>query len=719
MTALYLTGKPHLLNTWKYILTGSIIFFSFVLFSQEKIDRLLKLSHILKEDTIKALNFEAIGDRYNIKNEPDSAIVYFEKSLALSEKLFFKKGMGNSSFSLGNIYNNLSKNEKALFYYSIALKARQEINDKHGISDCYKNIGIVYQNQSNYPKAFDYYFQSLRINTQLNNTKGISDDYFNIASIYDEQKEYTNSLEYYFKSLTIYKSKNDSSDLSSCYLNIGLVYLRQTNFLKAVEYYFKSLEISEAMHDKPMMSMCYFNIGSLYDDLGQYEKSLDSYSKSLAIDEALNDDIGKTKCFINIGAVYENLKNYKTAKSYYEKAKRLAIKTDNIRDLMEVYEGLAEAENFLGNYKDAYNYHVKFKDLTDSIFNLENSKQLSDARTTFEVEKKEVELKAKQDQQEKIYNTEQVKKELEIKNQKLARNGFIIGTVLSLLLAFFAYRNLNQSRKANKVIALQKEQAEDQKKLIEIKQKEIIESITYAKNLQTAILPSNEFLSRHIHENFIFYRPKDIVAGDFYWAEKIGDLFFVAAADSTGHGVPGAMVSVVCSNALNRSVKEFNLTDTGKILDKTRELVLETFEKSSGEVNDGMDISLLCIDIKKNVILWSGANNPLWYIQNDILKEIKANKQPIGKTDHPKTFTTHLIEYNPGTLFYLFTDGYADQFGGPKGKKFKYKQLSQLLVNNRHLPLKEQLQRIAHTFDSWKGGLEQVDDVCVMGIKLQ
>lgn len=260
-----------------------------------------------------------------------------------------------------------------------------------------------------------------------------------------------------------------------------------------------------------------------------------------------------------------------------------------------------------------------------------------------------------------------------------------------------------------------------QKQLVEEKQKEIIESISYAKRLQEAILPPREFINKEISENFVLYAPKDLVAGDFYWAEKINGIFLIAAADSTGHGVPGAMVSVVCSNALNRAVKEFELIDTGKILDKTRELVIETFDKSYSEVKDGMDISLLAIDTVTKKILWSGANNPLWYIHptcDNTLIEIKANKQPIGKSEFNVPFTAHHLDYKKGTIFYLFTDGFADQFGGPKGKKFKYKPFFDLLQNNAGLSMQDQAREIQLAFKNWKGDLEQVDDLCILGVKL-
>ena len=208
------------------------------------------------------------------------------------------------------------------------------------------------------------------------------------------------------------------------------------------------------------------------------------------------------------------------------------------------------------------------------------------------------------------------------------------------------------------------------------------------------------------------------MAGDFYWMHVVNDLIFIAAADSTGHGVPGAMISVVCSNALNRSTKEFNLIQPGEILNKTRELVIETFEKSTSDVKDGMDISLLCIDKNKQQVYWSGANNALVYIHQNELKEIKADKQPIGKVDHVKAFTTHHINFYKGDIFYLFTDGLPDQFGGPNGKKFKHKQLKELFMQFSSEPMSQQKQLLEKTLSDWKGNLEQVDDITVLGIKI-
>jgi serine phosphatase RsbU (regulator of sigma subunit) len=288
--------------------------------------------------------------------------------------------------------------------------------------------------------------------------------------------------------------------------------------------------------------------------------------------------------------------------------------------------------------------------------------------------------------------------------------------VAVLFLVIRSYRN---NQKNSKIIAEQKNEVEKQHHLLQEKNNEVRDSILYAKRLQNAILPSNELIKKYLPESFVLYKPKDIVAGDFYWMEFASkDVVFVAAADSTGHGVPGAMVSVVCSNALNRALKEFGITETGKILDKTRDLVIETFSTSETDVKDGMDISLLCIDKKQRKITWSGANNPVWFIQNNLFSEIKGNKQSIGKTDDPKPFTTNTIDYLPGTVFYLFTDGIGDQFGGPKGKKFKNKQLQELILSISNESLDKQAMILNKKIDEWKGDLEQIDDICILGIKI-
>lgn len=264
----------------------------------------------------------------------------------------------------------------------------------------------------------------------------------------------------------------------------------------------------------------------------------------------------------------------------------------------------------------------------------------------------------------------------------------------------------------------QKNKVENQKEELETKNREITESLHYARYLQEVILPPLFFIKENVRDCFVLYKPKDIVAGDFYFAEKNGDYFFIAAADCTGHGVPGAMLSVLCSNALNQAVKEFGLKAPGQILDKVNELLTGTFEKSQQDVNDGMDISLLSINQKEKTIQWAGANNSLWYVNAGSMHEIKSDKQPIGKFVGRNLFTTHQLPLMDTSWYYLITDGYADQFGGKEGKKFMRKNLWELLSSISEFSGGSQKEKLEDTLKNWSGSYEQVDDITIIGIRV-
>ncbi len=306
-----------------------------------------------------------------------------------------------------------------------------------------------------------------------------------------------------------------------------------------------------------------------------------------------------------------------------------------------------------------------------------------------------------------------------------------IKVAYAVVLVLFIYlvillrtRKLNQSKnmlkiqveKATHNLLLKNQEIQAQKESLEHKHVEITDSIIYAKRIQKAILPPKRVIDKCFSEYFIFYEPKDVVAGDFYWIRIIQDMVIFGVADCTGHGVPGAMVSVVCNYALNRSTGEFNLTDPGRILDSSRTLVIREFEKSDEEVKDGMDIALCTFD--GNNLYYSGAYNPLWVIRDNELIEIKADRQPIGKYVNQTSFKTHHFPLQKDDLIYLCSDGYADQFGGELNKKFKSKRLKELLLQIRHQPLEQQKITLKETILKWRGNIEQLDDICIVGIKV-
>lgn len=303
---------------------------------------------------------------------------------------------------------------------------------------------------------------------------------------------------------------------------------------------------------------------------------------------------------------------------------------------------------------------------------------------------------------------------IESVNKRYTRQALMaFGVILLIALILIPY-----VRKILREDALQKRMIVQQKNMIEQKNKDITDSINYAKRIQEAILPADSFMNHFFNKNFALYLPKDIVAGDFYWMQELDDKVMIAVADCTGHGVPGAMVSVVCHNALNRAVREFGLSNANLILDKTTELVIEAFEAKDQSIRDGMDITLCVFDKDLKTISYAGAYNSLYVVRNGELLEFKADKQPIGKYADFKPFTEYVVETEPGDKIYMSTDGYPDQFGGEDGKKMKTKNFKKLLIKYAGLNIEEQKLSLKNEFTKWKGDYEQLDDVCVVGIEI-
>jgi len=293
-----------------------------------------------------------------------------------------------------------------------------------------------------------------------------------------------------------------------------------------------------------------------------------------------------------------------------------------------------------------------------------------------------------------------------------------IGLILITLLVNSVYETIKNT--ALRKLEITRKDLKHKKEIIEEKHIAITDSIVYAKRLQNAILPPISSISKYLKNYFIFYKPKEIVSGDFYWVEKIDDTILFAVADCTGHGVPGAMVSVVCNNALNRAVKEFDLIKPCEILNKTKDIVIEQFDKGHEDVKDGMDIALCSLNIKTNLLTFSGANNPLYIVRNHDrnLEEVKANRLSVGKNVKKQHFTSEELQLNKGDMLYLFSDGFADQFGGPKKKKYKYNTFKDLLLKHSTKLIAEQKLEIEKEFEQWKGDYEQIDDVCIFGLMI-
>lgn len=658
-------------------------------------------------------------------------------------RLFYLKYIAASLNNIGFLARSQGNIAKALEYYNKSLKIYEEIKEPQGTAVTINNIGFIYQNLGDIPKALDYYHRSLKIQEAIKDKNGSAASLNNIGLIYGNQEDVARALEYYQKSLKIYEEIKNKKGIAISLNNIGFIYKIQGNASKELEYYNKSLKIQEEIKDQKGIALCLNNIGGVYNKIGNIDLTLEYCTQSLKIYEEIKDKKGIASALNTIALALMNQGKTDKALTYAKRSLQTANELGFPENIKRAAGTLKDIYKKRNNFRGAMGMYEMEIQMRDSINNEQTKKASIKKMLQYQYEKKAAADSVKNAEEQIVKNAQLTAQQAQLKQEKTQRYALYGGLMLMLVFAGLmfnrfkitqrqkniitlqktkvddAYKELNQQ---NEEIAAQRDEIEKQKHKVEEHQKEIIDSITYAKRLQEAILPPTDFVTHYLPENFILYKPKDLVAGDFYWAESVGNKFLIAAADSTGHGVPGAMVSVVCSNALNRSLKEFGLTSPGLLLDKTRDLVLETFSKSSSEVKDGMDISLLSIEKNDGAVklTWAGANNPLWYLLPNAteLSEIKANKQPIGKTDNPIPFTTHEIEYVTGTTFYLFTDGYADQFGGPKGKKFKYKALEDLLFSICHLSMAEQNSILKDKFDSWKGDLEQVDDVCIIGVKI-
>jgi serine phosphatase RsbU (regulator of sigma subunit)/tetratricopeptide (TPR) repeat protein len=616
-------------------------------------------------------------------------------------------------FYLANTYHNIAylksgkgEVDSALAYYDSALVIRKDIKDSIEIGNTLYGIGQAYNKQGNQMAALDYFLSGLTMMQDTKDTAGIGRCLNVIGTIYKEQRDLPNALSYYKQSLALNeKSKNDAGTASALN-NIAMIYLMENDTSSlALAYYLRSLELRKKVGVKSSIAQSLENTATCYQRMKKFPEALKYSKAALEMRQSINDNEGISSSLNSLGCIYRDQHKLDSALLYalpgMEKANELGYPIGKRRAAQLLYD-IYKAQ---GKWKDALEMHELMKEMNDKIVNEETRK--SGARMEM---KYKYEQKAAADSLKVVADRQIVAAQLDKEQTK--NYALFGGLVLVLVFAGFMFNRFRVTRNQKRVI-------EEQKHLVVEKQKEILDSITYARRLQEAILPPMDFVKSHLPESFVFYKPKDIVAGDFYWMEAIGpDLVCIAAADCTGHGVPGAMVSVVCSTALNRSVIEFGIKDTGKILNKTRELVLETFARSNEEVKDGMDISLACINSKTSEVQWSGAFNPLWYISNEQMKEITANKQPIGKNDQPLPFTTHTLQFRKGDMLFLFTDGYADQFGGPKGKKFKYKPLKEMLLANHKESPEKQMSMLESALTEWKGTIEQVDDITIIGIRM-
>lgn len=634
------------------------------------IDSLINILPTIKSDSHKVEVLNSIA--WDISYEDfQKGIDYSYKALILAKKINYEPQISRAYNCLGTIYADMGLHEDAIKFHLLALELNKKNNSPNGVASSYANISIVYANMENFEIAKNYLILA---RNQFDSLKSIMNrikiDYalFTTYSHLNMPDSANYYLEEAFESAD--KVKGNTYMEATLYYHLSERELNKENYSDAILYLMKS----EKLYEELLSSYDLFSVNHRYAE------------------------------------IYIKQEKYPQAISYLNKALDKYGANSTLSGKGDVYNRLSQCYSTIGEYQKAFDAQAQYMAIKDSIRNEKNQNRLIAMENKFKNEKSQLEL-------ENLKNLNQLQS-AEIQKQNTQKIALGIGLLLMLALVFFIFRGYNQKKRANELITSQKQEVEKQKVIVEEKNKEILDSIAYAKRLQDAILPPSEVIKSTFNNSLIFYKPKDIVAGDFYWMQKAKDEVLFAVADCTGHGVPGAMVSIVCSNALNRTVKEFNITQPAQILDKVSELVEENFSTNESNVQDGMDISLCKLNFQTLSLEYAGAQNPVWIIRNNELLEYKADKQPIGKYTDRRPFTNHTIQLEKNDTLFLFSDGYADQFGGDNGKKLKTSNLKKILCSIQEVDMEKQLEFIKMNFERWKGDLEQVDDVCIMGIKI-
>jgi len=640
---------------------------------------------VAQEDTVLLNRYNMLCNKYEYSSA-DSLLKYASIQLILAKKHKSVHHQIRAYTNLGVAYTRLFKFDDALACYLMARDVI-ESNGRTGVSPLLGQIGYIYLRLNRKNEAYRYFKLQESTSLKEENYKSYLSSIVNLSDYYNTLSELDSSIAILNKGLAIARKQGFHDNEVIILDNI------------ANAWYAKALESN---------NRALFRKVELYADTALRHHYADKDSSAIYYIYGL------------LGALNMETGNYARSENYYSQYISYSMRT---QDIINVKLGLDECSALFarqGKYNKAYRYRLMYDSVNSLYVNEEANKQVEELNTKYETEKKE--------QQNILLKQQNDLSEEAIRQQKIITWFIIASLVASLIFGFFMYRVYSQKKTAHLLITKQKEEVElkqaeigQQKQVIEEKQKEIVDSINYAKRIQYALLAHEGMLSRHLAGHFVFFKPKDIVSGDFYWAaavesDKQEELFFLACCDSTGHGVPGAFMSLLSMGFLNEAIKERAMYEPHHIFDFVRGRIIETV--SSDGQQDGFDGILLCINKTRNTITYAAANNSPLLVSEGRAISLGSDKMPVGKGEKAEHFRLYHIDCKAGDSLYMYTDGYPDQFGGPKGKKFKYRQLEELLLSHATEPLGKQQQVLKATLEAWQGMLEQVDDVCVMGLRV-
>lgn len=644
---------------------------------------------------------------------PDSAEFYALHAIELSKKQNNKKSEATALRNLGWAISKKGENKESILIFNQGLIVAKQAEAKLIEGDIFRSIGVAYYHLSQYDSALANYFNALNIYKEIKNDLKVAQVMNNIGNVYYFTKRTDAAETFYSQSLEKYKELNNEEGLAKQYGNLGLIYIKNRDTLKAIEYSEKSLEYSLKLGSLAVIATSYVNLAYAYEIGEEYDAALKAANRALEIRKQIGDKKGVATAIIMLGSTYYKKGDYKYAIEYLEKGDKMAVELGLSSYHIEVMDYLSRCYLVLGEKKKAEQLSKLVNELQDSIYSADLNQNIAEKETEYKTKEKDAQIQIQ---------------ELSLKRRSTylwAAAGFIVLLWVILGISYKAYLN---KQKTNALL-------EKKNKEISHQKQEITDSINYAQTIQRAILPPEKLLQKYLPDSFVIFKPKDIVSGDFYWtlstaavgsgsqalptATANSQLVYFAAVDCTGHGVPGAFMSIIGHNSLNRAVKDFKLTHPADILDKLVELVTEALRaENQTQVKDGMDIALCCLDTEQMRLEYAGAYNPLYIVRQNQVLEYKADRQPIGSFEKRLPFINHVIELQKGDCIYVFSDGVADQFGGEKGKKIGSKRLKEWLVSVSHLPASEQYTRLKTDFENWQGSLEQTDDVTLIGARV-
>ncbi len=684
-----------------------ILGFSSILMAQEdqKLqDAIRKLEEHGGEDTQKVMLLNNLAREY-IRTDTKKSIDFALKAVELAQKLEFKKGEATVYTTLGVVFKNQGLPDSALTYHFMALAiCKTDSNFKKLEARVLNNIGVAYKDKLDFKNAVRYYSDAILINEKFNDLEGLGMCNNNIGIIYKRQGQYEQALKYFIKAKEYHELNKGDLAAARSMNNIASIYLNMHRDKEALDMLKQAEKILLDNNDQTSLAILYGHFTSVYREQGLFDKAEEYCIKAGSYYEKLADQDGLASNYVDLAELYIASKRPGDALYYLEKGITIANKLGKIDILRDAYDKLAKAFEMLGDDNKAYDAHKKMVMYKDSAQKMQDSEQLNILQAQFDSDRKEKEIELFK-QKEELSKTEQ-------KWQRVINLGLTVGLLLVGILLFLVFRNYKQKQKANLALS-------ERNKEIGEKNRDITDSIRYAKRLQGAILPEEDHIRECLPDSFVFYRSKDIVSGDLYWVEKRGNRVFFAAIDCTGHGVPGAFMSIMCFNLLKQSVAQYENSSPSIILDDVNLNLKNMLRKQIDSVHDGMDIALCCYDRFNRTVEYSGAYNPLWLVKGEQVTEFKPNRFSVGLSGpEDSKFTNHVINVEKGDAIYIFSDGYADQFGGYRGKKLMKKYFREFLNTIHSLTMEQQKRELFRKHDLWKGEFEQVDDIVVIGVRI-